>query len=794
MQLYSGSSQQFIVDTEKNQIAEKLRRSFFSHFRYYPSPNEVNSWKNSLSKIKDVVERCDFYDHGVILEYQLPLTSRRLDFLISGVGEDNCDHAAIVELKQWDKCDESSLDNEVLTWVGGSLRETLHPSKQVGQYKEYLEDCHTAFHTEPSINLHACSYLHNYIPSRHDPVFSSKFEEILKCYPTFTADDFDNICGFLKPKLSNGCGLEVLQKIQNSKYRPSKKLLDHVNEMIKQRSEYVLLDEQQVVYDKVLSSARNGFHDRQKVVLIVKGGPGTGKSVIAINLMADLSRQGYNAQYATGSKSFTETLRKIVGSRASAQFKYFLSYGQAEEDCIDVLIMDEAHRIRAKTALRYTPKEKRSGLTQIEELIKAAKVCVFFIDDLQVVKPDEIGSVSYITDYAERYKCKVYDYELEAQFRCQGSDAFVNWINNTLDVRKTANVIWDINESFEFKIFDSAFDLENAIKEKVDIGSTARVAAGFCWKWSDPNPDGTLVDDVIIGDFKRPWDAKHDAKKLAPGIPKASFWAYDPNGIKQVGCVYTAQGFEFDYIGVIFGRDLYYDPDEATWKGRRSFSADPNVKKAKTDEQFVSLVKNTYRVLLSRGIKGCYVHFIDSETKNFFKSRIDFKKPVSIGEYRESRIEKDIDSRLKYREYLPVYSLEAAATRFGKEDHVEEIGWVKINGGHKLSQNMFVAKVIGKSMEPTIPDNSLCIFRFERGGTRDNMVVLVESRQVIDAELACKYSVKRYHSEKEIFDDGTWRHKLITLSPDNRDFEPIILKNVPAGDFRVVAEFLGVID
>ncbi|HEY1270066.1 MAG TPA: DNA/RNA helicase domain-containing protein, partial [Candidatus Binatia bacterium] len=481
-------------------------------------------------------------------------------------------------------------------------------------------------------------------------------------------------------------------------------------------------------------------------------------------------------------------------TRAAAQFKYFLSYGQAEEDCIDVLIMDEAHRIRATTASRYTPKDKRSGLAQIEELLKAAKVSVFFIDDLQVVKPDEIGSVSYIADFATRHNCKIFDYELEAQFRCQGSEAFVNWINNTLDVRKTANVIWDIDENFEFKIFDSPFDLENAIKNKVASGATARVAAGFCWKWSDPNPDGTLVDDVVIGSFKRPWDAKHDAKKLAPGIPKASFWAYDPNGINQIGCVYTAQGFEFDYVGVIFGRDLYYEPDEATWKGRRSLSADPNVKKAKTDEQFMSLVKNTYRVLLSRGIKGCYVHFLDPETKNFFKSRMDFKKPASITEYRETQIEKEVDAKLKYREYLPVFSLEAAATRFGKEEQVEEIGWVKINAGRRLTETMFVAKVIGKSMEPTIPENSFCIFRFDRGGTRDNLVVLVESSRIIDPELTGKYSVKRYHSEKEIFDDGTWRHKVITLSPDNKDFEPIVLKDVPAGDFRIVAEFIGIVD
>lgn len=401
----------------------------------------------------------------------------------------------------------------------------------------------------------------------------------------------------------------MLQKIQKSKYRASKKLLEHVNKIIKEKSEYVLLDEHLVAYDKVLSCATSGFHNKQKVVLIIKGGPGTGKSVIAINLMADLSREGYNAHYATGSRSFTETLRKIVGTRASVQFKYFLSYGQAEQSAIDVLIMDEAHRIREKTAGRYIPKTQRSGLAQIEELLRAAKVAVFFIDDLQVVKPDEIGSVQYITDFARKHKCKIYDYELEAQFRCQGSDAFVNWVNNTLDIRRTANVIWDMNNDFEFKVFDSPFDLEKAIREKVEQGSSARLAAGFCWKWSNPKDDGTLVNDVVIGNFNRPWNAKPDARKLAPGIPKASYWAYDPNGIKQIGCIYTAQGFEFDYIGVTFGKDLLYDPEEATWKGRPSFSADPIVRKAATDGQFLSLVKNTYRVLLSRGIKGCMFIF-----------------------------------------------------------------------------------------------------------------------------------------------------------------------------------------
>ncbi|NLE06667.1 MAG: DUF2075 domain-containing protein, partial [Crenarchaeota archaeon] len=356
-------------------------------------------------------------------------------------------------------------------------------------------------------------------------------------------------------------------------------------------------------------------------VIIIKGGPGTGKSVIAINLMADLSLQGYNAQYATGSKAFTETLRTQVKNRGAAQFKYFNSYCQAEYNSIDVLIADEAHRIRENSYNRFTPKAKRSDLAQIQELLDASKVVAFFIDDDQVVRPGEIGSVAYIKEYAQKNHCKVFEYELEAQFRCSGSDAFVNWVNNTLGIKKTANVLWDQDKEFEFKIFSSPHELEKAIRQKSKMGFTARLMAGFCWKWSQPDSEGYLKDDVIIGDYQRPWNAKPDAKILAKGIPKSTLWAYDPAGIDQIGCIYTAQGFEFDYTGVIVGNDLTYDFEQQTWIGHRENSADNTVKRSK--EKFTTLTKNTYRVLLSRGIKGCYVYFTDKDTEKFFKTRIE---------------------------------------------------------------------------------------------------------------------------------------------------------------------------
>jgi uncharacterized protein len=621
VRLFAGTSEQFLEDTVQNQIAEKLRLAFFGYFRYYPSLSELNSWRNSLRAVSMVFQNAKLTDQGILLEYQLPMTSKRLDCMICGKDNSGKDNAIIIELKQWDRCQEAPGKNEVISWVGGR-RELLHPSVQVSQYKRYLKDTHTAFYEAPNpVILNACAYLHNYNVYSEDVLFSKKFAEALLNSPLFTADDVNKLSGYLSVKLDLGKGIDVLKRIEESKYRPSKKLMDHVGNVIRGIPEYILLDEQQIVYDSVFSCAKSGFHDKQKTVIIIKGGPGTGKSVIAINLMADLLLKGYNAQYATGSRAFTETLRKIIKSRGAAQFKYFNSYTEAENNAIDVLIADEAHRLRETSFNRFTPKAERSTVPQIEEILGASKVSAFFIDDDQIVRPGEIGSINYIKEYAAKNNCKVFEYELEAQFRCNGSDAFVNWVNNTLGIKRTANVIWDQHEEFDLKVFDSPEDLENAIRTKVKAGYTGRVSAGFCWPWSNPKADGTLEDDVNIGDYRRPWNAKPDARIIAEGIPKSNLWAYDPNGINQVGCVYTAQGFEFDYAGVIFGNDLTYNFDQQTWKGHPENSADNIVKRSKNN--FTELIKNTYRVLLSRGMKGCYIYFTDKETERFFKSRIE---------------------------------------------------------------------------------------------------------------------------------------------------------------------------
>ena len=262
----------------------------------------------------------------------------------------------------------------------------------------------------------------------------------------------------------------------------------------------------------------------------------------------------------------------------------------------------------------YTPKEQRTNTPQIEELLRAAKLSIFFIDERQVVRPNEIGSIELIKDTAKQFGVaaeEIAEFELTTQFRCSGSDSFLQWIENSLEIRESEKQFLSKEDRMEFKIFDNPMELREAIENKnEEKKNCARIVAGFCWPWSQPKADGSLVNDVKIGNFEMPWERKDQFWK----------WATDNSGMEQVGTVYTAQGFEFDYIGVIFGNDLVYDKNKKTWIAKTENSCDTMTKRK--NDKFVEHLKNIYRVLLSRAHKGCYVYFMDKDTEEYFRSKI----------------------------------------------------------------------------------------------------------------------------------------------------------------------------
>jgi len=623
MRLYSGSSKEFISDVYTNQIASKLVLAYEDYYGHQAGNSEVTSWTNSLQFLQNLVEYNQLLDDHVVLEHELPYSTKRIDCLLFGQTPTGDDNVVVIELKQWMEVEDCEVEGNVVTFTGQAMRMVAHPSAQVRGYHYLLKDFVKLFEENPQVNLSSCTYCHNYPKASDSILLSAKFNDLTSKFPVFTKDDFESIGSYLKSRLSGGQGLQLFNRFVTSPIAPSKKLMDHTKHMISGQHVFNLIDEQIVANNTIIDQAKKSVHEEGKTVIIVRGGPGTGKSVIALNAVAELLSKGVTVFHATGSSAFTNTIRKIVGARAAAFFKFFNSFPTHKPNSINVLICDEAHRIRTTSNSRYTPKSSRSNLPQIEELINIAKVSVFFIDDYQIVRPEEIGSSQLIRDAAFLYGAKIYDFELNTQFRCSGSDGYLNWIDTILGIRDTPNQILTTSEKMEFKIFDDPKSLYAAIKDKNDSKpNSARLVAGFCWPWSNPKSDGTLVNDVKIGNFEMPWEGR-DGFKLAPGIPEWKYWAFDPNGVNQIGCIYTIQGFEFDYVGVIFGKDLIWNPEAKTWIANRSESEDPQVTRKSSDAEFASYVRNVYRVLFTRGMKGCYVYFLDETTKQYFKERMN---------------------------------------------------------------------------------------------------------------------------------------------------------------------------
>jgi uncharacterized protein len=361
----------------------------------------------------------------------------------------------------------------------------------------------------------------------------------------------------------------------------------------------------------VLRTVQNARRADAKEVVLVTGGPGSGKSVIAIALLASLAKQGYNVSHATGSRSFTTTLRQVVGKRVrrvKEVFRYTNNFMDTERNSLDVLIVDEAHRIRATSTNRFTRAAKRDGTPQADELVQAARVPVFLLDEHQVVRPDEIGTVASIEQAAAANGGVVRRIDLNGQFRCGGSPVYVRWVEELLGLLPSGPKPWQPDDAFELFLADSPDQMEWELHGKVDQGYVARMAAGYCWPWSKPRPDGTLVDDVTIGSWRRPWNLLSD--KPLGGIPPSALWATEDAGFGQVGCVYTAQGFEYEYSGVIIGGDLVWRDDH--WETRPTVSCDRDIKRASNSD---ALIRNVYKVLLTRGLRGCIIYSVDHETR-----------------------------------------------------------------------------------------------------------------------------------------------------------------------------------
>lgn len=614
MILYEGLIEQFNEDVMQNCIADRAAEKYYNHYKRQPGTSEYRSWSHSLPILNNSFIYAGLKDNYLLLEYELPYSSQRIDAIVFGNDSYGKENVILMELKQWsnDNVFETPVDGNVLVNHGRFKKEEPHPSLQVQGYHFQLKDFMEIFEDDIGPKLNSIAYTHNYSKLGNPVLYAKKFIEALKKFPLFAKEDSKELARYLKERLQGGKGKLLFDRFARSPIRPSKRLLDHTSEMINKRQIFTLIDEQISTYNTIMHKVSELSKIKKKSIIIVKGGPGTGKSVIALEVMGEALRLGKNVMHATGSSAFTNTLRNIVGSRAKNLFKFFFNFTKTEENYIDILICDEAHRIRKDSNDYGVPFKFKSKNPQINDLINPAKLSIYFIDEFQIVRPKEIGNVNLIKEAAKANgieDSEIYEFELKTQFRCSGSDAYLQWLDNVLDIRKTE--LTEFDSKMQFIIYDSPTQMmEEVRKRNAEKSNSSRITAGFCWEWSPPNEDGTLVNDVKIGNFEMPWEKKDQFWK----------WATDISGMEQVGTVYTAQGFEFDYIAVIIGNDLIYDPEENRWKAVSEKSFDNQVKR--NNPILVNHLKNVYRVLLSRAHKGVYVYFMDKNTEKYFRQHL----------------------------------------------------------------------------------------------------------------------------------------------------------------------------
>lgn len=621
MIIYEAEISEFLDDVANEVIVDRLYNVYQEKIGR-TSKSEIRSWDHSLQRMSNVLrDRAIPKDAKAAIEFKIPNTGKRVDFIIAG-NDGEHDHAVIVELKQWETVEKNErLDAVVVeTYLGGSKRQTTHPSYQAWSYATLIEDFNEDVRELP-IKLKPCAYLHNYLVQENDPLTDDHYVEHIEKAPVFRKGEMEKLRNFIKQFIKYGDKNDIICKINSGRIKPSKSLQDSMAAMLQGNPEFVMIDDQKIVYEEILLYAKECIEQQKKGVFIVKGGPGTGKSVLAINLLVQMIQDDYFAMYVTKNSAPRDVYAtKLKGTMKKKSidnlFKSSGSFHSVDRNEFDVLIVDEAHRLNEKSGLF-----SNLGENQVKELMNSAKFSVFFIDEAQRVTLKDIGSVALIERFADELDVEVFEGQLASQFRCDGSDGYIAWLDDVLGIRETANNN-DLGMDYDIQIVDSPNLLREMIKQKNEINNKARIVAGYCWEWISDGKNNRDVHDIVIEehDFSISWNLGND------------IWAIAEESVDEAGCIHTCQGLEFDYVGVIVGNDLRFENGQVLTDYTKRAKTDQSIKgikkwmKEDPEKATVAVdavIRNTYRTLMTRGQKGCYVFCTDQELADYLKSRLN---------------------------------------------------------------------------------------------------------------------------------------------------------------------------
>jgi DUF2075 family protein len=612
---YVATKEQFLNDAPV--IEDKVEEAVRNKLGIRVSPSEKTAWRNSLGNAMSHFARDTRIpdDAGVAIEYRLNGRRFRIDFMLSGRDPRGRESLVVIELKQWTDIRESDLQDHVRTFVGGGIRDEHHPSYQAWSYSSHMKSYNEYIYSH-EVQVDSCAYLHNC----DDPsvVKDDAYDQWLAESPVFIKGELDGLVDYVSTRVASGDGTSLLSRIDSSPIRPSKPLAEAVGNMLQGHSEFVLIDEQKTVLESIVAAATRARVDK-KQVLIIHGGPGTGKSVIALNALSRLTSLRMNSRYVTPNAApravFEDKLQRILSRQMLAGlFSGSGSYTDSEVDAFDMLIVDEAHRLKAHH--QYS----KGGVNQIKEIINAARASVFFIDEAQQVTWKDIGDIDSIEALANEAGAEVHHFTLHSQFRCGGSDDYLVWLDDTLGIRSDKASYFS-PDRYDFQVFDSPSQLHTLIRQKNASTNKSRMVAGYCWNWVSKKD--RMQPDLVFPEYRyeATWNLTEHGSK----------WIIEPDSVSEVGCIHTCQGLELDYVGVIIGPDLIFrngklrtDPsaraktDKSLAGFKKALAEDPSAATKRAD----AIIRNTYRTLMSRGMKGCYVYCADPETAAYFRAQI----------------------------------------------------------------------------------------------------------------------------------------------------------------------------
>jgi DUF2075 family protein len=616
MLVYSETKANFLGDVDKNIIHSRILDKLKEKTWHGTGESEISSWRNSMNFMGKILSDPEIpHDSQISIEYMIPLTSKRVDIIISGRNESQHGSVVIVELKQWSKAEKTEKDGVVRTFIGGAERDASHPSYQAWTYGQLIKDYNLTVQEE-QFNIVSCAYLHNMDDG--SVIRDDFYRPHLDRAPAFISNDSDLLKSFIKKHIKYGDGT-TMYRLENSQLRPSKDLADSLSSMLSGNIEYTMIDDQKLIYEEALRLAKLASGGK-KQVLLVQGGPGTGKSVVAINLLVELTNRNLVCQYVSKNAAprhvYSEKLSGIKNNgRLKNLFRSSGSYMETKVNTFDVLIVDEAHRLVEKSGFYGN-----EGENQIKEIVNAAKLAIFFLDEDQRVTFADIGRKSLIQQFATEAKASMVEAELTSQFRCNGSDGYLAWLDDTLQIRETANESLD-SAQYEFEVFDDPSAMRERIEELNSIRNKSRLVAGYCWNWVSRIND--LLNDIVIPEFN--FEAKWNLASDGSG------WIIAAESVKEIGCIHTCQGLELDYVGVLIGDDLIYrdgklqtNPaarakSDKSLKGYKKLeTVDPRKANARAD----AIIRNTYKTLMTRGSKGCFIFCTDQATGEYFKAKM----------------------------------------------------------------------------------------------------------------------------------------------------------------------------